>query len=79
MNYIKSAFLKLNLRDIRRGLGLALSASVTFLLTAMTAGTIPDVMLWQSTGSVFVGTIGSYLVKNLLTNSQDQFLKKEGE
>jgi len=43
----------------------------------MMLGTVPDVELLKSVGSVFVGAGGSYLVKNLFTNSSDEFLKKE--
>jgi hypothetical protein len=43
----------------------------------MVSGTIPDVAMWKATGSVFIGAAGTYLVKNLLTNSNDEFLKKE--
>lgn len=79
MNCIKSAFGKLDWQDVRRGLGLAIGASATYLFSAMMLGTVPDVAMWKATGSVFVGTMGSYLVKNLLTNSDDQFLKPEAK
>lgn len=77
MNCIKSAFLKLDWRDIRRGLGLAVATASTYICSAMVSGTIPDVAMWKATGSVFIGAAGTYLVKNLLTNSNDEFLKKE--
>lgn len=77
MNCIKSAFGKLNWQDVRRALGLAVGAAATYLFSAMVLGTIPDVAIWKAVGSVFVGTMGSYLVKNLLTNSENQFLKPE--
>lgn len=79
MNGIKSAFLRLSWQDVRRGLGLAIGAAATYLFSVMASGGVPDSALWKSTVMVFVGTIGSYLVKNLLTNSGDQFLKKEGQ
>jgi len=77
MNQIKSCFLSLNWKDIRRGLGIAFGAAITYLFSAMMLGTVPDVELLKSVGSVFVGAGGSYLVKNLFTNSSDEFLKKE--
>jgi len=77
MSPIKSAFLRIGWKDIRRGLGLAATASGTYLFSTMVLGTVPDVGLFKSTGSVFVGTCGTYVLKNLLTNSQDEFLKND--
>lgn len=77
MATIKSSFVKLNTKDILRGLAIAAGASATYLFTFMTAGTMPTMEILKSTAIVFVGAAGSYLVKNLLTNSSDEFLKPE--
>jgi hypothetical protein len=77
MNKIKSAFMRIDWKDVRRSLGLAAGAAATYIFSAMVMGMIPDAELLKSAGSVFVGTMGTYLVKNLLTNSEDKFLKKE--
>jgi len=77
MNKIKSAFMRIDWKDVRRSLGLAAGAAATYIFSAMVIGTIPDTELFKAAGSVFAGTMGSYLIKNLLTNSDDKFLKKE--
>jgi hypothetical protein len=77
MNEIKSAYLKLNWKDIRRGLAIGIGTCIPYLLGAMANGTIPDKNLFLSTLSVFAGAGGSYVFKNLFTNSNDEFLKKE--
>ena len=64
MNCIRSAFLRIDWKDIKKGVGLAVAAAGTFLFSQMAIGTIPTAEIWQSTGSVFIGTLGVYLTKN---------------
>ena len=74
---MKSLFWKLNRKDIRRALGLSLSAALTYMFTQMCLGTIPNMELLKQAGAVFGGTGGLYVLKNLFTNSDDEFLKRE--
>jgi len=74
---MKSTFLRLNKKDILRGLGIAASAALTYLFALMCTGIVPDMGMIKGTASVFVGSGGSYILKNLFTNSNDDFGKKE--
>jgi hypothetical protein len=74
---MKSLFLRLNKKDFRRALGLAIAASLAYLFGQMCFGIIPDVETLKAAGAVFAGTAGSYITKNLFTNSNDEFLKNE--
>lgn len=76
---MKSVFGKLNKKDIKRGLGLAGSAAITYFFGQMMWGMIPSIDTLQQVGCVFGGTLGSYLFKNLFTNSCDEFGKSENE
>lgn len=76
---MKSVFGKLNKKDIKRGLGLAGSAAITYFFSQMMWGIIPSFDTLQQVGCVFAGTLGSYLFKNLFTNSQDEFGRTEHE
>ncbi|MEN6421279.1 MAG: hypothetical protein ABFD76_04970 [Smithella sp.] len=77
MDKIKSAFGKINYKDIRRALGLGISAALTYFFSMMAFGMTPNIDTLQSTGMVFLGSAGTYLTKNWLTNSADEFLKPE--
>lgn len=77
MNQIKSSLLKLNLKDILRGLALGFGTAATYLFAIMSSGQIPTIETLKATGAVFVGSAGTYLIKNFLTNSNDEFLKSE--
>lgn len=74
---MKSHFLKLNIKDIKRGVGLSFTAAFTYLLALMVAGKMPDAEILKSTLAVLLGSGGSYILKNFLTNSNDEFLKDE--
>lgn len=75
---MKSSFLKLDTQDLVKGFVVAfLSAALTGLVATLDSGALPT--LPELKQSIIVGlTAGlSYLLKNLLTNSQDELLKKE--
>lgn len=75
---VRSTFLSLNLRDLLKGLLMAvLSAVITYAYEAIQAGVVFDVEFLKSMGMVSLSTVLAYLLKNLLDNSQGQFLKKE--
>ena len=76
---MKSVFGRLDRKDVKRSLGLAFGASITYLLGQMVWGVVPDMNVLQSTASVFGGTMGTYLFKNLFTNSQDETFRQEHE
>lgn len=76
---MKSLFGKLNKKDFKRSLGLAIGDSFTYLFGQMCFGMVPDGDMLKSVGSVFVGTMGVYLTKNLFTNSRDEFGEPEHE
>jgi hypothetical protein len=77
MKKTKSRFLRLNLKDILRALGIALGSSAVYLFTIMSSGVFPDLDILKSTAAVFIGSSGSYIIKNLFTNSYDKFLTPE--
>ena len=75
---MKSSFLNLKKSDFWKGLILAvLTAILSGLIVVLQSGsdfkTINFYPIWSSAGIAFC----SYIIKNLLTNSSDQFLKKE--
>ena len=74
---MKSLLFRINKKDILRGLGLAVSAALTYLFALMCTGSVPDIGMLKSTAAVFVGSGGSYILKNLFTNSSDEFGRPE--
>jgi hypothetical protein len=77
MNQIKSKFLSLNWKDVFKGFGLSVGNTATYAFGILATGVLPTAWLLKSAGAVFIGTFGTYLVKNFFTNSSDQFMKKE--
>lgn len=73
-----SKFLNLSWKDLKKGLITAvLVGALSVLYPAITAGTLFTIAVWKSAGmGAAVGLIG-YLAKNILTNSQDEFMTKE--
>lgn len=75
-----SKFLRLNTHDIFKGFVVAFLASFgTAMVSALESGVLPD---WpQIKSALFVGlaAAGAYLLKNLLSNSDDQMLKSENK
>lgn len=71
-----SAFLKIDLIDFAKGLLIAILTSVLTIIQT----TLENLSLtfdWKLIGTTAITSALGYLVKNLLTNSQGQFLKKE--
>lgn len=74
---MKSAFARLNVQDFFKGLVVAvLSAVVTFLYNTMESGEV--VLDWKAIGTASLTAALAYIIKNYLTNSDGNFLKKEG-
>lgn len=74
---MKSRFLRINKKDVCRGLGIAAGAALTFIFTQMCTGAVPDAPMMKSAAAVFGGSGGMYILKNLFTNSHDKFGKRE--
>jgi len=77
---MKSTFLNLKNNDLVKG---AIIAGITVILTTVTSslekGSFPtDMEFWKGELVAGLMAMGVYLSKNLLSNSNDQFLKKEG-
>lgn len=73
-----SNFLNLNSRDYWKGLIVAVLAVVVGGLTELlNAGAFPTSDQWLSIAKLAVSAGFSYLLKNLLTNNQDQILTKD--
>lgn len=75
---MKSKFLSLDLKDALNGFLVAfLSAALTGLITTLDSGVLPTLSELKSAGIVGLTAGLSYLLKNLLTNSQGEILKKD--
>jgi len=73
-----SNFLNLNSQDLLKGFIVAfLSAALTGIVTTLDSGVLPTLAELKSAGIVGLTAGLSYLLKNLLTNSQGQILKKD--
>lgn len=74
----KSKFFNLNVRDWIKG---ALTAAIVAVLTALTTftdgGILPTLAELKTIGGMALTAFIGYILKNGLTNSKDQFLKKE--
>ena len=76
---MKSAFLKLNLKDLIKGFITAIfMALITAAYQALEAGTISFTWeFWQPIVYSSVGAGLAYIIKNWLTNSGDEILTSE--
>lgn len=75
---MKSSFLKLDAQDLVKGFAVAfLSTALTGLIATLDSGALPTLAELKQAGIVGLTAGLSYLLKNLLTNSQDELLKKE--
>lgn len=73
-----SNFLNLNSRDYWKGLIVAVLAVVVGAVTELLqAGALPTSDQWMSIGKLALSAAVSYLLKNLITNNQDQILTKD--
>jgi len=77
INQIKlSTFLNLNIEDLAKGLIITILTSVlTIAYNTVSAGSLT--FDWKSIGLAALTSGLAYLMKNLLTNSEGQFLGKE--
>ena len=73
-----SNFLNLNIDDLVKGFIVAfLSAALTGIVSTLDSGVLPTLAELKSAGVVGLTAGLSYLLKNLLTNSQGEILKKD--
>jgi hypothetical protein len=73
-----SEFLKLNGKDLFKGMIVAALAVITASLSViLDAGALPTVAEWLQIAKVAGTAAVSYLLKNLFTNSNDEILKDE--
>lgn len=73
-----SNFLNLNLNDLLKGFIVAfLSTALTGIIATLDSGALPNLTELKGAGIVGLTAGISYLLKNLLTNSQGVILKKD--
>ena len=73
-----SEFLKLNGKDLGKGLLIAfLAVAMSMLSAVLDAGELPTMAEWLNILKVAGTSAVSYLLKNLFTNSKDVILKAE--
>lgn len=73
-----SNFLNLDLQDLSKGFVVAfLSAALTGIVAILETSQLPTAADIKSAGIVGLTAGLSYLLKNVLTNSQGQMLKKD--
>ena len=73
-----SNFLKLNVNDLTKGLVVAfISTALVSLVDILNAGQLPGAAELKVAVSVGLAAAASYLLKNLLTNSQGNLFKSE--
>jgi hypothetical protein len=75
---MKSKILTLNTKDFLRGLVIAAGTGAgVVLIPVLTAGNLPNIGHLKLAGTAAICAGGTYLFKNLFTNSNDQFGKGE--
>jgi hypothetical protein len=73
---MKSSFLNLNKTDFIKGLIMAVLTSVlTIVYNTISTGSFA--IDWKAVSLAASTSAVAYIMKNILTNSNDQFLKKE--
>jgi hypothetical protein len=73
-----SNFLNLNTSDFVKGLIVAvLTVVVSGVGSIISTGSLPTSTQWKVIGLAGVSAAVAYIIKNLFTNSQGQFLGKE--
>ncbi len=76
----KSKFGKLSFKDLLRGFGMTTGTTILGLCgNAVSTGVFPVMADFLNMGKVGLLSGAVYLGKNLLTNSNDQFLKTENQ
>ena len=74
----KSKFLSLTAIDFIKGLILSvLSVVVSAIYEITQTGNMPTMQQWNSIATMAFCAFISYLIKNIFTNSNDKFLKRE--
>lgn len=74
----KSEFLTLQQKDFIKGLIMSvLTSIVTGLYMIIKNGGLPTMNDYRNIGLAAASVFLSYILKNFLTNSQDQFIKSE--
>lgn len=75
-----SGFLSLGLKDLFKGMIVSiLTVVLTGLIASLETGTLPSVHTLKALAITGAGAGLAYLLKNWLTNSNDQLLKKEAK
>jgi VIT1/CCC1 family predicted Fe2+/Mn2+ transporter len=75
---MKSKFLNLDVKDAVNGFIVAfLSAALTGIVTTLDSGVLPNVAELKQAGVIGLTAGLSYLLKNLVTNSNGDILKAE--
>jgi hypothetical protein len=75
-----SDFLKLNGKDLFKGMLVAVLAIITSSLSViLDAGALPTAQEWLGIAKVAGTAAVSYLLKNMFTNSNDQLLKPDSK
>jgi hypothetical protein len=73
-----SKFLTVNQADAVKGFIVAIiTAGLTVLMTMLDGGVIPTDGEWKKIGIAALSAGIAYLIKNVLTNSNDKFVKGE--
>ncbi len=74
----KSKFFTLNWGDLKKSLQIvAISTAIPAIVVILNEGRFPVLDDIKTIGLISLGAWISYLTKNLLTNSQDEFLSDE--
>jgi hypothetical protein len=74
----KAGIFSVDWKDILKGaITATLTAVATFLYNIIGDGHMPTPDEWKSIGGIALLTFIGYVCKNFLTNSDDQFAKKE--
>ena len=75
---MKTKLFSLNARDFFKGLIVAIIAGVlTFVINELQAGTEINILLFKRMGITAIIAFLSYILKNLMTNSDDKLLTPE--
>lgn len=75
-----SDFLKLNGKDLFKGMLVAVLAIITSSLSViLDAGALPTAQEWLGIAKVAGTAAVSYLLKNLFTNNNDELLKPDSK
>jgi len=75
-----SDFLKLNGKDLFKGMLVAVLAMITSSLSViLDAGALPTAAEWMGIAKVAGTAAVSYLLKNLFTNNNDELLKPDSK